>query len=236
MEKSPVTDWVLLTESYYLDDGTGLGNVYISHQKGEAFLLDDVDVYYNYLIEGVYIDSEMTTKYNEEPINDRTTLYIKLYKDIPEELTVHKVTIYWGSKINNKISSSNVNKDEIYREFYVLDGKYIPHDSYKNKGIISDILFLDLYYYDTEEAYKYEPITQDTEFFVIHDGVAHGNVKDMYTRYELVIGDSTYTLKINGTKTDLSSYDFLCKYDIYLDDSFENLYESGYDFEKLYLK
>ena len=70
LEKSPVTDWVLLTESYYLDDGTGLGNVYISHQKGEAFLLDDVDVYYNYLIEGVYIDSEMTTKYNEEPIND----------------------------------------------------------------------------------------------------------------------------------------------------------------------
>ncbi|MBP5408186.1 MAG: hypothetical protein J6Y42_03505, partial [Bacilli bacterium] len=67
LETIPIIDYVIIDLYYWLDDNTSLGSVTISNARGEGLLLTEIGVYFNYVIEGVYIDREMTIKYNEEP-------------------------------------------------------------------------------------------------------------------------------------------------------------------------
>ena len=236
-KETPITNFGTLNEVCYLDDGTYLGSQLSSYQIGEVFNRSEFGLYYNYVLEGVYLDQNFETPYVDQIINsDKFTLYGRFYKETPTGLDLHKVTIYYAPTSTIELNDSNISKDNIYREFYIKDGTYIPRYSFIDKGQTNSMSLLDIYYYDSLNPYKYEPITSDTEFVIINMGV-NLKINNNFKTIKVHIGDELYELKYTeNSKLDLSSFDFESKYELYLDSDFKESYNGGFSVTDLYLK
>ena len=202
--------------------------------KGEVFKASDFDLAINYLVDGIYLDSELTIPYEDQALSESIMLYAKCYEEVQEGQNAHKVTIYYGSKMSEGIS--NIDKS-VAREFYVMDGAYIPDQSFKDRTSNDNSLLLAIYYLDTNQPYLFEPIHEDVEFFYLNDGVTYGDIPEAFVIKELVIDGVPFQIKVNAyEKVNLTAFDFGGLYELYLDSDYNNPYEGGFDFDTLYLK
>ena len=159
-------------------------------------------------IEGIYYDSEYNSKYNNEPLNEDTTLYIK---KINEEKNIKITFIYLNEEISTEIDKNKTIDETLLVSLNITSIEGIYYDSeYNNK-------------------YNNEPLNEDIILYVKE------RTFDAPTPIDGKLCGSTSGSSANENKV-ISTYEEFCEKFYYSEEAKQHYYDRGFIYDEEFFK